>query len=72
VIYPNPSTGIFKLLLNGTELIANQILILNSLGKYITTFNNTNQFNISNLPAGLYWYKVVIKQKEFSGKLVKL
>jgi hypothetical protein len=72
VIYPNPSTGIFKLLLNGTGLIANQILILNSLGKYITTFNNTNQFNISNLPAGLYWYKVVIKQKEFSGKLVKL
>ena len=72
VLYPNPSTGNFKLMQNGTRLVANQVIIINAQGNNVAAFGNTQQFNISNLPAGMYWYKIVIKQKEFSGKLVKL
>ena len=72
VLYPNPSTGNFKLMQDGTRLVANQVIIINAQGNNVAAFGNTQQFNISNLPAGMYWYKIVIKQKEFSGKLVKL
>ena len=72
VLYPNPSTGIFKLMQTGTELIASQVFIANALGNRVAVFSNTSQFNISNLPAGMYWCKIVINSKEFSAKLVKL
>lgn len=72
VVYPNPSTGIFKLMQTGAELIASQVFIANALGNRVAVFSNTSQFNISNLPAGMYWCKIVINGKEFSAKLVKL
>ena len=70
-IYPNPSTGIFKLRQNGSELIATHVFIMNALGNRVALFNKTNQFNIGNLPAGMYWYKIVANGKDFSGNLVK-
>jgi hypothetical protein len=72
VVYPNPSTGIFKLMQTGTELVASQVFIANALGNQVAVFSNTSQFNISKLPAGMYWCKIVINNKEFSAKLVKL
>ena len=72
VIYPNPSTGIFKLRQNGSELIASQVIVVNAQGNKVALFNNTSQFNISNLPAGMYWCKIVINGRAFSEKLVKL
>lgn len=72
VIYPNPSNGIFACMQNGAELSANQVYVSNAWGYRVASFNNVKQFNISHLPAGLYWYRIVIKEAEFSGKLVKL
>jgi Secretion system C-terminal sorting domain len=72
VIYPNPSTGIFKLLQTGAEVIANQVVIVNAQGNTVAVFSNVKQFNISSLPAAMYWYKITVNEKEFSGKLVKL
>ena len=72
VVYPNPSTGIFKCTQNGANVIANSVLIYNSQGNSLAVFNNVNQFNISHVPAGIYWYKLIIKGEEFSGKLAKL
>jgi hypothetical protein len=72
VIYPNPSTGIFKFSQKGAEFTANQVVIINAQGKTVAVFSNVTQFNISNLPAGMYWYKLMVDKKEFSGKLVKL
>jgi hypothetical protein len=72
VLYPNPSTGIFKLMQSGTELTASQVIVVNALGNKVAAFNNTSQFNISNLPAGMYWCKIVINGKIFSEKLLKL
>ncbi len=72
VIYPNPSTGIFACMQNGAELSVSQVDIYNALGYNVAVFKNVKQFNISNLPAGLYWYRIVIKETEFSGKLIRL
>jgi hypothetical protein len=57
---------------NGTQLGVNHVYISNALGNNVATFNNVKQFNISNLPAGLYWYRIVLNGIEFSGKLLKL
>ena len=72
VIYPNPSTGVFKCVQNGRELTANQVVIKNAQGGNVAIFNNIQQFNISNVPAGMYWYKMLVKGEAFSGKLIKL
>ncbi len=72
VVYPNPSNGIFKLMQTGIELTASQVVVVNATGNRVAVFNNTSQFNISNLPAGMYWCKIVINSKAFSAKLVKL
>jgi hypothetical protein len=72
VVYPNPSTGTFRFMQNGTDFTANQVFIINSQGNIVAGFNNTKQVNLSHLPAGMYWYKIVVNKKEFTGKLVKL
>ena len=72
VVYPNPSNAIFKFMQNGTNFIASQVFIVNGQGNTVAVYNNVKQFNISHLPAGMYWYKMVIEKKEFTGKLVKL
>lgn len=72
VVYPNPTTGTFRFMQNGADFIANQVFIINSQGNTVSVFNNTRQVNISHLPAGMYWYKIVINKREFTGKLVRL
>ncbi|MBL7701678.1 MAG: T9SS type A sorting domain-containing protein [Ferruginibacter sp.] len=72
VVYPNPSTGSFRFMQNGSNFTANQVFIMNTQGNTVALFNNTKQVNIGYLPAGIYWYKIVINKKEFTGKLVKL
>jgi len=72
VIYPNPSSGIFKLMQHGNEPVASQISIINAPGNLVAVFHNAKEFNISHIPAGLYWYKMVVKGTAYTGKLVKL
>ena len=71
-IHPNPSTGNFRCMQNGVELTANQVIILNAQGAHVAVFNNIKQFNISNVSAGTYWYKIIVNGEAFSGKLLKL
>ncbi|WP_462255369.1 DUF4838 domain-containing protein [Ferruginibacter sp.] len=72
LMYPNPSTGIFKCMQKGNIAIADEILIYNTQGKLVGNFKNTSQFNISNATAGLYLYRMIINGEVFKGKLVKL
>ena len=72
VIYPNPSTGNYNCFKNGAAVTADEIIISNAQGARMANFKQAAQFNISRLPAGLYWYKMLIKGVEFKGKLVKL
>lgn len=72
VIYPNPTTGTFRFMQNGANFTANQVFIINGQGNTVARYNNAQQVNISHLPAGFYWYKIVVNKKEFTGKLVRL
>ena len=72
VLYPNPSTGSFKCIQNGTDFIADQVFIANAQGNKLAVYNNVKEFNLSNLPGGMYWYKIISNGSAFSGKLVKL
>lgn len=72
VIYPNPSNGTYNCLQNGAVLTANEIIITNVNGTRVGSFKDVKQFNISNMPAGVYLYKMIIKGEEYNGKLFKL
>lgn len=72
IIYPNPSTGYFTCMMNGVQLKADEINILNVQGTRVADFNQANGFNIGYLPTGIYWYKLKVKEKEYSGRLIKL
>ncbi|MBL4670322.1 MAG: T9SS type A sorting domain-containing protein [Flavobacteriales bacterium] len=54
--YPNPTTG--KVTFSTTEQI-NSIEIHNLTGQKVTTFNNTNTIDISNLTNGVYFAKII-------------
>jgi len=71
-VYPNPSTGVFKCIQNGHAIVANSVIIFNAQGNSVSTFTNASQFDISNVQAGIYWYKIVVNGTVFSGKLIKL
>ena len=72
VLYPNPSTGVFNILLNGMIQRASKIEITSSEGIRVGSFSDIKQINICNVASGIYWYRVVINGKEFKGKLSKL
>ncbi len=72
LLFPNPSTGIFNCLQNGSITAADEILIYNTQGIKVGGFKNTRQFNISNATTGLYFYKMIINGTEYKGKVIKL
>ncbi|MEJ7626655.1 MAG: T9SS type A sorting domain-containing protein [Ferruginibacter sp.] len=69
---PNPSRDVFRIIKEGTPVIAEDILIYNAQGTKILSLNNTTQIDLSSHPAGVYYYKMRVSQAYFSGKLVKL
>lgn len=70
-VFPNPGVGIFKCQQNGGPVLASAIEIYNLAGFKVAAFSNTQQFNITHLPAGIYFYKLVIENKYFNGKVIK-
>ena len=72
LLFPNPSSGIFNCMQKGVITVAGEIVIYNTQGIKINSFKNVKQFNISNAPAGLYFYQIVINGIVYKGKIVKL
>jgi len=68
VLYPNPASG--KMSLNSKELCS-KIEITDNLGKNVLTLANSNSFDVSGLPAGIYSCKFVLGNKTIFKKLVK-
>jgi hypothetical protein len=58
MVYPNPSQGVIN-----TNKIGNYT-ILNGLGQTIMKANNSNQLDISLLPAGIYFIQNELKQTQ--------
>ncbi|MBL0145211.1 MAG: T9SS type A sorting domain-containing protein [Chitinophagaceae bacterium] len=71
-VFPNPSTGMFKCIKEGQLVTAESITILSAEGTRVATFKNVNEFNVSNLAAGVYLYTMQINGKLANGRLVKL
>ncbi len=72
IIYPNPGTGIFKCMQNRAMILADEITIFSVSGARLANFFNTQQFDISFLPAGMYFYTMTINKVPCKGKIVKL
>jgi len=72
VLYPNPSTGVFNCLQNGSVRSIDEITVINPQGTRVGNFRDVKQVNLTAVPAGIYIYKMVINGAEFTGKLVKL
>ncbi|MEP7163452.1 MAG: DUF4838 domain-containing protein [Ferruginibacter sp.] len=71
-IFPNPSTSIFYISLNGIRQYAEELMVMNILGKMVLTSKNSNQADLSLQPAGVYLYRILIDNKLYNGKLIKL
>jgi hypothetical protein len=72
LMYPNPSTGIFNCMQNGSIASAEEITIYNTQGTLVGNFKNVKQFDISRVTAGIYVYRMVIKGEVYKGKVVKM
>lgn len=71
IAYPNPSTGIFNFKKNNTSLVFNKVNIYNSQGKLVSAFANANSINLSNQPAGIYFFSGEKEDQIIKGKLIK-
>lgn len=71
-IYPNPGNGVFTCMQNRQPVAVDQIVVSNIQGTTVGNFKNTREFNISNLAAGMYWYRLIVNGEAYQGSLVKL
>ncbi len=72
VVYPNPSNGIFNFQQNNKLLIVEEVIITNAQGVKAGAYQNVKQFDLSQVPAGVYWYRVLSVGKMYTGKIIKL
>ncbi|MBX2841225.1 MAG: T9SS type A sorting domain-containing protein [Flammeovirgaceae bacterium] len=76
-IYPNPTSGEFKVQIENTGHQKVNITIFNTIGKVILTenFHDTpanfgRDFNFENEKSGLYFVSVQVGEKTFTKKVV--
>ena len=71
VIFPNPSSGIFNCMVSGVLVKADEISVYNLMGSKVGSFKNTSQFNLTNAPAGIYLYQLLVNGVTYKGKVIK-
>ena len=69
VLYPNPVKDI--LYIDAKGLAINTILITDVTGKTIISQNNASQINVQQLPAGMYFVKIISGQNTYQDKFIK-
>jgi hypothetical protein len=68
-IYPNPTSNQLSI---DTELNINELSIIDITGKIIMeTKENTNTINVTDLPSGVYFIKLITDEKLITKKFVK-
>jgi hypothetical protein len=74
-IYPNPASNVLNVKLSGFDLHNTSVKLTNVLGQDMVNTTATNdqiELNLSNLPNGLYFVRVLVNNKEVvSHKLIK-
>jgi uncharacterized repeat protein (TIGR01451 family) len=73
-VYPNPSKGLFTIKLTASKPTKMALSILNYLGQtikteLINTENYSNQFNLSDLPKGIYLIKLTLDGRSIVKKV---
>jgi hypothetical protein len=69
-IYPNPSSGRFTILSNGS--IIRELTVYDRLGKQIIAQKgNIKEIDLENFANGIYFYRVECASKVLTGRLVK-
>ena len=66
---PNPSKGIFTVLLKSNEVFSIEIYSMD--GKQLERFENTNTIDLSIYPAGIYWADILTESGIIRRKMVK-
>ena len=62
----------YKIQQSGQPALATNIEIFTTAGTKLVSFANTQQFNITQLPAGVYIYQTKVNELMYRGKLVKI
>jgi len=73
-IYPNPTNGVFEILINEFNGSDYKIVIANSTGSIIKTElmqKNSVQLDLSKYSAGLYYIKLITNKEIYQFKLIK-
>ena len=72
-VFPNPSAAIFYIQdQDGSATAATHILVLDVWGRNVLQTAASSSINLKNMPAGIYFYKMIVNEKTFTGKLIKL
>jgi hypothetical protein len=71
-LFPNPSNGIYNIQMNGTRRYADEIIITDFKGCIVFRSKNCFQPDLSAQPSGIYIYRILIDDKLYYGKLIKL
>lgn len=71
VMFPNPSTGIYNCMLNGSVVKAEEITVYNLQGTKVGSFKNASQFNIAAVASGMYLYQLTVNGIVYKGKIIK-
>jgi len=69
-IYPNPSSGIFRLKLNDDQL-NNQVQVFDLSGKLVLAESNATELDLSTFNDGMYLMQMRAKDKLYRAKLIK-
>ncbi len=73
IVYPNPGDGTFYIKLNTTENVQS-LRVTNIEGRVIYSkvpgTSNLIELDLQNQPAGIYFLKVICRDKEFGEKLI--
>ncbi len=70
-VYPNPGRGVFTLQISNYEAARNVMEIYDVLGEKVYTGSvnsTTTEINISNQPAGVYFYRVFTQEGSLIGE----
>ncbi|MDX5423052.1 MAG: T9SS type A sorting domain-containing protein [Hymenobacteraceae bacterium] len=77
--YPNPSRGLTRFMLSQSEHDSYKIRISNTIGKVVKSAElpasgatNVYEFDMSSLPAGIYFYSLLVNDKTVETKRLVL
>lgn len=70
VIYPNPTTGIFRIGMGSTSISTTEIY--NTRGLLLKITEGSSVLDISEFPSGVYLLKIKVEEKWYFGRLIKV